>query len=149
MRREAAHQRSKMHKQKTNTSLHEYVELDEGFYAAYEQYQADEARVEQIRATLPVAHVITPSRYSCSDCARNLPKLARIAEGLPGWTWEVFSSTDDARRQALHITHVPTFIVYESEGGRELGRIVENPASGSLEQDLLEIARKVQRPGPS
>jgi hypothetical protein len=138
-----------MQKRRTHTPLHEYVELDEGFYAAYEQYQADEALVEQIRARLPVAHVVTPSRHNCSDCARNLPKMARIAEGLPGWTWEVFPSTDEARRQALHITHVPTFIVYEVEGGRELGRIVENPASGSLEQDLLEIARKAHRPGQS
>jgi hypothetical protein len=122
------------------TSLQQYVDLDPDYYTLYEQYTPDVPTIEAIRALRPTAHVITPSRYSCSDCARNLPQMARIAEHLPGWTWEVFDSTSNPERQsALAITRIPTFIVYDRENGDELGRIIENPASGSLELDLLQI----------
>jgi hypothetical protein len=124
------------------TSLQQYIELDADYYDLYEQYSPDTATIEQIRVLRPTAHVITPCRYSCSDCIRNLPHMARIAEHLPGWTWEVFESTPNAaRKAALNITAIPTFIVYDREGGHELGRIIENPASGSLEHDLLAIVR--------
>lgn len=131
-----------MDSERLHTALHCYIEADEGFYAVYETYQADEATLAQVRAAQPVAHVITPCRHTCPDCRRNVPAMARIAEHLPGWTWEVFDSDSNAeRRAALGIVRIPTFIVYDREGGRELGRIIENPASGSLERDLLEIVR--------
>ncbi len=129
-----------MHRPLISTPLHQYVEVDEGFYHVYETYEPDRECLARIRAARPVAHVITPCRYTCKDCARNLPQMARIAEYLPGWTWEVFDSDSGAvRRMALGITRIPTFIVYDREGGRELGRIVENPGSGSLEYDLWHI----------
>jgi hypothetical protein len=128
-------------KQTPDTALHHYIEVDEGFYAIYEAYEPDVPTLVKVRETQPTAHVITPSRYTCSDCARNLPRMARIAEHLPGWTWEVFPDEDVERKAALGITRIPTFVVTDGEGGRELGRIVENPASGSLEQDLLRIVR--------
>lgn len=125
---------------KTSTALHRYVEVDEQFFHGYETYQPDMELIEQIRAARPTAHVVTPSRYTCKDCVRNIPQMARIAEHLPSWTWDVFDSkAEPERREALNITHIPTFIVYESETGKELGRIVENPVSGSLEHDLLQI----------
>jgi hypothetical protein len=124
------------------TSLQQYIELDAYYYELYEDYAPDISIIEQIRMLRPTAHVITPSRYSCSDCARNIPQMARIAEHLPSWTWEVFDSTPNAtRKAALNIIAIPTFIVYDHEGGHELGRIIENPASGSLEIDLLAIVR--------
>ncbi len=135
-----------MNQLKTDTALHRYIEVDEGFYHAYESYLPDIETIARIHTLQPRAHVVTPSRYTCKDCVRNLPQMARIAEHLPGWTWEVFdSSADPERRAALHITRVPTFVVYEYEGGPELGRIIENPTSGSLEYDLLQI---VQPPNP-
>lgn len=125
--------------QQTRTGLYEYIESDQAFYLAYEVYEPDVTMLKEVHRVQPAAHVITPSRYTCSDCVRNLPRMARIAEHLPGWTWEVFPSSDEERRQSLNITRIPTFIVYDAEGGQELGRIVENPATGSLEQDLLNI----------
>ena len=117
----------------TRTVLHTYIEHDAVFYTFYEEYEPDTDLIDRIRAAQPAAHVITPSRASCPDCARNLPRMARIAEHLPGWTWEVFDSDSHAeRRAALGIQRIPTFIVYDRQGGEELGRIVENPASGSL-----------------
>ena len=126
----------------TDTPLHRYIELDDTFYRIYEHYHPDPDAVAQIRAAQPRAHVVTPSRYSCPDCARNVPRMARIAEHLPGWTWEVFDSdAHPERRAALGITRIPTFIVYDEADGRELGRIVENPATGSLVDDLLRVVR--------
>jgi hypothetical protein len=129
----------------TQTSLQEYVELDDAYFAAYEAYEPDSGTLMRINMTRAQAHVVIPSRRSCSDCARNLPQMARIAERLPDWSWEVFNTTDNAQRSAdLKIMAVPTFIVYDHEGGRELGRIVENPASGSLEKELLRIVQSAR-----
>ena len=124
----------------TATPLHRYVELDEAYYSAYESYRPDARTLAEIKAIRPQAHIVVASRYRCPDCARNVPKMTRIAEHLPGWTWDIYSHDDQRDRSAeLGIARIPTFIVYESKGGRELGRIVENPASGSLESDLFEI----------
>jgi hypothetical protein len=123
------------------TTLHDYVDLDEAFHSIYETYQPDIPTLALIHARFPHLHVVIFSRYTCPDCARNVPRMARIAEHLPGWDWEIFESTENRERlHTLSVTHVPTFIVCEQEGGRELGRIVENPVSGSLEMDLLRIA---------
>ena len=124
------------------TSLNDYVELDEGYFALYEAHTPDLAALMRINAALPQAHVLIPSRRTCPDCLRNIPRMARIAEHLPGWTWDIYTSSDNPERNAIYkITAVPTFIVFDREGGRELGRIVENPARGSLETDLLGIAQ--------
>lgn len=128
----------------TNTALHRYIEADAGFYQLYEAYAPDQSILAQIQAALPSAHVVTSSRYTCGDCIRNIPRMARIAERLPGWTWDVFDSDTNAeRRAALGIIRIPTFIVYDREGGQELGRIIENPATMSLEQDLLNIVKSI------
>lgn len=124
------------------TPLHEYIEADEGYYAAYEAYQPDLAAITRVNLAQPSAHVIVASRLTCPDCARHVPRMARLAEALPGWTWEIFASdASPERKAALGIERVPTFIVYDREDGNELGRIVENPASGSLELDLLRIVQ--------
>jgi hypothetical protein len=124
----------------TDTTLHHYIETDLGYYEAYEAYTADLPAIEKIGNLLPQAHVVIPSRRLCSDCARNIPQITKIAEYLPGWSWDIFENADyPERRESLNITHVPTFIVYDREGGQELGRIIENPQTGSLEHDLLLI----------
>jgi len=124
----------------TDTVLHRYIELDEGYYTLYEAYTPDVQTIEKVHTLLPQAHMVTPVRFSCSDCARNLPKMTRIAEHLPGWTWDIFSDGDEGNMSFYNISKIPTFIVMEPNQ-RELGRIVENPSSGSLEQDLLAIAQ--------
>ncbi len=123
-----------------HTSLHRYVELNDTYYRIYERYRPDLEALAQLREACPAAHVVTATRYACPDCARNVPRMARIAEHLPGWTWEVIDTdhADAAQQAALGVTAVPTFIVYAADG-RELGRIVENPTSGSLLADLLEL----------
>lgn len=124
------------------TPLNDYVELDEGYFAIYETCTPDLALLMRINAALPQAHVVIPSRRTCPDCLRNVPQMARMAEHLPGWTWEIYASSDNPERNAiLKVRAVPTFVVFDRAGGREMGRIVENPTGGSLERDLLEIAQ--------
>jgi hypothetical protein len=127
------------------TPLNDYVEPDEGYFAIYEAYTPDVATLMRVNMALPQAHVVIPGRRTCPDCLRNIPRMARIAEQLPGWTWEIYNSSENLERNAiLKVSAVPTFIVFDHAGGQELGRIVENPASGSLEADLLEIAQAVR-----
>jgi len=124
----------------SKTAILVYVESDDAFYDMYEAYQPDLAALTRIAIRRPLAHVIAPSRYSCKDCIRNMPRMARIADYLPGWTWDVYAHDENLdRSDALGVTNIPTFIILEAENGRELGRIVENPVSGSLEADLLQI----------
>lgn len=122
-----------------DTALHRYVEVNLRYYKAYEAYEPDLDLLAQINKRYPAAHVVTPSRYGCPDCMRNVPRMARIAEHLPGWTWDIFDDKEAERKEALHIQRIPTFIIYDQVTGIELGRIVENPINGSLEQDLLAI----------
>lgn len=123
------------------TPLTDYIELDEGYFALYEAYEPDADTLVRLNAALPSAHVEIPSRRTCPDCLRNIPRMARIAELLPGWTWEIYNSSDNLERNTiLKVAAVPSFVVFNQKGGRELGRIVENPSNGSLEKDLLDIA---------
>ncbi|MGF1506392.1 MAG: hypothetical protein GYB64_08110 [Chloroflexi bacterium] len=119
------------------TALHKYIEYDEHFYAQYERYRADAALLAEVAKRYPKAHVMVVSRLTCSDCAREVPRMARIAEYLPGWTWEIIAESNRSRRIALGVSHVPTFIV--TIQGEELGRIVERPGHGSLEAELLHM----------
>ena len=125
-----------------HAALLDYIRHDEGFLRVYQKYQPDTALVEKIRAALPTARVVTISAAWCPDCRRNVPRFARIAEQLPSWEFEIYPREDVARVQALGIRAIPTFIVFQD--GKELGRIVENPAFGSLEADLYEIVSKAK-----
>jgi len=127
----------------SRNDLRSYVEAHEAYYNNYEAYQPEIASLMRINMARPQAHVVIASRPTCGDCVRNLPKLAKVAESLTGWTWEVYEHDEDRPRSlALNIRAVPTIIVYDQKDGRELGRIIENPTSGWLEKDLLEIIQK-------
>ncbi|MCC6905636.1 MAG: thioredoxin family protein [Anaerolineae bacterium] len=130
------------------TPLHDYAGSGEALYAIYEAYQPEAALLAVIARRLPEAHVVIAMRHGCRDCARNLPAMARIAEHLPGWNWEIFEDSDSTRKAALGVLRVPAFIIYDADGV-ERGRIIENPLSGSLEQDLLMIVTGVSQASAS
>jgi hypothetical protein len=127
----------------TETPLHRYIAFDDGWYTLYEQYQPKAFKLRQINDLKPTTHVVVCTRDYCSDSARHIPALTRIAEDLPGWTWQIVDvGIDPTQRTRLSVRRSPTIIVYDQDGGDELGRIVENPISGSLEHDLLQIVRQ-------
>lgn len=106
-----------------------------------DSYRPKTDLIGQVAARLPVAHVVVVSAAWCKDCRSEVPKLVRIAEHLPGWTFELRGDEDETR-ETLGVRAIPTFIVYAAPGSPELGRIIEHPESGSIEGDLLAIAER-------
>lgn len=123
-------------------SLALYVRHDPAFLRNYESYEPDLPTVERIGQALPEAHVVVVSATWCPDCRRNVPRLAKIADHLPGWQFEVYAREDEETASRYGIRAIPTFIVLDPASGRELGRIIENPAHGSVEADLASIAER-------
>lgn len=116
-----------------------YAREELGTVDEYERYRPNLGTVREIARLLPSAHVEIVGASWCKDCRREIPRFAAIAERLHGWSVELL---DDSKgtRERLEIERIPTFIVRSEQGGKELGRIVESPASGALEADLLAIA---------
>ena len=126
---------------KDQTRLAVYAREDLRGDPVDDRYRPKRHVLRQVVALLPRAHVVVVSGTWCSDCRREVPKFARIAERLPGWTLELRG--DDAEtRQLLKVRKIPTFIVQHPDTGEELGRIVESPESDALEADLLAIAER-------
>ena len=124
----------------TPTGLLAYVQKNPQFRFAYDSYEPDLAMIEKINAALPAARVLIVGEYWCGDSRRLVPRMARIADHMPGWTFETLPWDGATRGKPLQVRAIPSFIVFNGE--EELGRITENPVQGSLEGDLLEIARK-------
>jgi thiol-disulfide isomerase/thioredoxin len=116
-----------------------YTREELGTVDEYEQYRPRLDTVQRIKKLLPEAHVEIVGASWCKDCRREIPRFAALAERLNTWSVDLLGD-DKATRERLSIERIPTFIVRASKGGKELGRIVESPASASLEGDLLAIA---------
>ena len=118
-----------------------YARQELGTGDEYERYRPVPETIGRITELLPSAHVEVVAASWCKDCRREVPRFARIAERLSGWTVDLLGD-DPATRERLAITRIPTFIVRNTETGQELGRIVESPSGASLEADLLAIAEQ-------
>ncbi|MCC6176600.1 MAG: thioredoxin family protein [Chloroflexi bacterium] len=109
--------------------------------AEYDGYRPKLHTLRQIGDLVPRARVEIVSADWCKDCRREVPRFVRIVEHLPGWDVELLSD-DPATRERLAIERIPTFVIRSVDSGQELGRIIESPASGRLENDLLAIAER-------
>jgi hypothetical protein len=116
-----------------------YVRDELGAGDEYERSRPSLDTMRQMAALLPRAHVDVVSAAWCKDCRREVPRFARIAERLDGWSVDLLGD-DQETRHRLDIQRIPTFIIRNPDTGQELGRIVESPRAGSLEADLLAIA---------
>ncbi len=81
----------------------------------------------------------------CSDSHRELPRLYKILDAIkfPQNRLKVYAV--NRQKKSFYgeeinkdISHVPTIIVYDNNKN-EVGRIVESPVSGYLEEDLAQI----------
>jgi thiol-disulfide isomerase/thioredoxin len=118
-----------------------YTRQELGTGDEYERYRPVPATIRRIATLLPNAHVEVVAASWCKDCRREVPRFARIARRLSGWTIELLGD-DSATRERLAIRRIPTFIVRSAESGQELGRIEESPSGARLEDDLLAIAEQ-------
>lgn len=116
-----------------------YAREEFGTSDEYDRYRPSLETMRRIAALLPIAQVEVVTAAWCKDCRREVPRLARIAEHLDGWTIDLLDDDQETRRRH-GIQKIPTFIVRNPDTGQELGRIVESPRADSLEADLLAIA---------
>lgn len=130
-----------MSEETRNTPLHDYIKQNPGFVRVYQNSEANQTLVNEIQATMPEARLLVICEFWCGDCRRHAPRVARIVERLPGWQVEVHPWDSAWRGKPWQVRAIPTFILMNGE--QELGRIVENPTHGSLEEDLLAISRGV------
>ena len=119
------------------TALHDYVKQNPGFLRMYESYQPNLALIEKIKTAIAGTRLVVASEYWCGDSRRTVPHMARIVENLPGWPVEVYAWDNTRRGKPWQVRAIPTFIVYRGE--QEVGRIVESPKHGSLEEDLVAL----------
>ena len=130
------------------TQLEAYArdELRGGF--VLKGYRPDTETLQRLLERLPRAHITVVSAAWCPDCRSTVPKFARIVEHLPDWTFELRGDDEDTRER-LAVRAIPTFIVQAAPHGSELGRIVEQGESGSLETELLAIAERLASTTPA
>jgi thiol-disulfide isomerase/thioredoxin len=121
-----------------SNQLVQYIEKDDGFLSSYQRYITKEDLTEKIASKLKNGKVVTVSAMWCPDCRRNVPRMAKISESLNDWDFVIEERDTEGVVQKYNIKKIPTFIVFDNEG-KEIGRIIENPKTNSLENDLLEI----------
>jgi hypothetical protein len=95
--------------------------------------------VNQIKEMLPKGHGIVIAAYWCRDSLNHVPHMAKIAEVLDAWTWEMYPRENLEIVQKWKIRKIPQMILLNPDTLEEWGRIIENPQSGSIEQDMINI----------
>lgn len=127
----------------------------EKFLERKQTYQSNQEAISQLRASAGNYVIIAFSAGWCKDCAVNIPVLAvineasglevRVSGGLKKdplsqeHKWRIPPSPQEA--ETFNVEKIPLIIVADREG-REIGRIVENPAyQPTLEQELCEIIK--------
>ena len=120
------------------SNLVDYVQKDNKFLSNYTDYKINSPLVSKITSKLDSGKMVVVSAYWCPDCRNNVPKMAKISEQLQYWSFEIMDRDDVGVKEKYSIKKIPTFIIYD-KFGKELGRIIENPTSSSLEQDMVNI----------
>jgi CBS domain-containing protein len=133
------------------------IELEELFQVAptwrrrAESYTPDEQAVAALAAYDEPVDVNVSFGTWCGDSRNYVPKLIRSLEvaANPNLHLELVAIGRGFGEPAEHIlgrrlTNVPTVIV--SQGGEEIGRIVETPATQTVEADLAAILRRAPVP---
>ena len=110
----------------------------------YEKYVPPDALVDGLKARRSmISRVEVYLGTWCSDSCENVPRFIKIMDLLSAaWPVQYFDVAEKESGgtsffiEELHVDRVPTFIFYRD--GREIGRIVEKPKVGMIE-DVLEI----------
>ena len=133
------------------------IELDELFAAAptwrrrADAYAPDEQAIATLAAYDEPVDVTVAFGTWCGDSRNYVPKVLRALEAAdnPNLRLELVGigrGFGDPAEQILgqRLTNVPTVIV--SQGGEEIGRIVETPAADTVEADLAAILSRAPEP---
>ena len=114
----------------------------------HDEYTIDKKNVEELKKEkLSSYKMIVVLGTWCDDSHREVPRLMKILESINFPEQKLTIIAVNRKKEApggeegiYNIQRVPTIIVQKY--GKEIGRIIEYPASGYLERDLLEIVRK-------
>lgn len=116
------------------------------FDEEYNTYEVETAKLKDIKKLdVKFLRIEVFVGTWCSDSQRELPRFYKILENVK-FPIESRLNIYGVNRQkksfygeeiGKDITHVPTIIVYKK--GKEIGRIVESPVSGYLEEDFEKI----------
>lgn len=114
----------------------------------YNIYPIDKSALKELKKEKLNAYNITVFLGTwCSDSKKNFPRLMKIldATNFPKSKLHIIAvnrkkQSPNGEEVKYNITHVPTIIV--EKYGKEIGRITEEPESGYLEKDLVNIIKK-------
>jgi len=122
------------------------------FEPEFNSYVPDADAIKYIKANRKGLRMKIVMGFWCDDSKIYVPRMLKLLK-VAGWDVEedqivkIYGVNENKQAgfdgfTALHITHVPTFIVYYNND--EVGRIVELPKQ-TLEHDLVEILKKIKR----
>ncbi len=118
------------------------------FNQEYDSYQTNQAMIKDFKSKLKRFRVEVFMGTWCEDSQREYPRLLKILDEAKFPEARMVTYAVNESKKSFYseeigkdIRFVPTFIFYK--GGKEVGRIVESPISGSLEEDILMIVNEV------
>jgi hypothetical protein len=122
--------------------------------AIAEAYEPNDALVARLKAIDEPMHLQVVMATWCGDSRQHVPRLLKSIEKAsnPNITVEVIGVGPDfdtpmATVAGANITNVPTVIV--AREGKEIGRFIETPANGTIEDDVCDIEAGTPRVHPS
>jgi Thioredoxin len=126
------------------TTREEILAAGQDWQQKYDQYQPDQGMLEAVKSKLGTGlRIDVYLGLWCPDSLNNVPPFVKVIDKLgTGVTVRYFNlpkKTDKAIKYYLEgpkVERVPTFVFYR--GDKEIGRIVENPKAGMLE-DFMDI----------
>jgi len=126
------------------------------FMARMKDYSLKGDIVEELKKRVDEIFVVVFSAEWCKDCAANVPVLALLADktglkvrvfgGLqkdplnPKEKWRIPPSPPEVRE--FKVERTPHVVIFHTNG-RELGKIIENPAPNrTMEEEILQLVRQ-------
>lgn len=113
----------------------------------YESYTPNAEMVKEFKGKLKKYRIEIFMGTWCEDCRREYPRLMKILKEakFPESRMITYAVNESKKsfygeNEGKDIRFAPTIIFYR--GGKEVARIVESPASGSLEEDILMIVNE-------
>lgn len=114
----------------------------------HDEYSIDQTAVEELKKeNIKTYNIVLVMGTWCEDSHREVPRFFKILEAVDFPESKLTMIAVNRQKEApggeegvYNIQKVPTIIV--KRYGEEIGRITENPSTGYLERDLLEILKK-------
>ncbi len=119
-------------------------DFKEWYSAEYDSYEVEKSKLKGLKNLRKYRIEVFVGTW-CSDSQRELPRLYKILDELKFPQNRLKTIGTNRQKKSFYgeeinknVTHVPTIIVYDNKKN-EVGRIVEGPVSGYLEEDLAQI----------